>query len=245
MYSKGAVYYDKLNETLQKDDIQFYKSIISDDINDVCEIACGTGRILYSLAKSGRNLTGIDISTEMLEIAMNKKKELGIDAKLICDDMCSLRKHGMFSVIICGYNSFQHICEEDNVYNFFYGIRDNLKKEGMFVLGVFNPNKRYLFANGNEQLLAKFVTSNNERITIIEHTRYQQERSINYIDYYYYKDDSFIFRESYKMRQYSPKELDEYIIKSGFYIVKKYGSYQKESFVNSSPKQIYLLKTAN
>ena len=48
------------------------------DVNPdlVCDLACGTGNITIPLAKRGYDMTGVDISEDMLNIAREKPTDL-------------------------------------------------------------------------------------------------------------------------------------------------------------------------
>ncbi len=50
------------------------------DVNPdlVCDLACGTGNITIPLAKRGYDMTGVDISEDMLNIAREKADGLDI-----------------------------------------------------------------------------------------------------------------------------------------------------------------------
>ena len=242
MYSKDAIYYDKLNSELQVDDIAFYRKVIPKESRNICEIACGTGRILYSLHDGKRKLTGIDLSKEMLDIA--GKKQCGDKhlIQLMQGDMCKLGDIGCYDVIICGYNSMQHIINDDSLKRFFQGIEKNLSSDGIFILDIFNPNQKYLFKDGNKCELAEFFVSDHKKIKVIEETLYHPETLINDITYNYYIDGVFEFKEHYHMKQYTADVLDGFIEQNGYVIRKKYGDYSMNSFSADSPKQIYILQ---
>lgn len=242
MYSKDAIYYDKLNSKLQVDDIAFYQKVIPKEARNICEVACGTGRILFSLHNGHRKLTGIDLSKEMLEIAEKKRRDFSQFVQLIQGDMCELGVVGCYDVIICGYNSMQHICDDLSLKRFFQSIANILSPDGVFILDVFNPNQKYLYENGNKCELAEFTISTNKKIKVIEETLYHPDTLINDITYNYYINGVFGFKEHYHMKQYTQDILDMFIEQNGYTIRRKYGDYSMNSFSIDSPKQIYILQ---
>lgn len=241
MYTKDAIYYDLLNEKLQYKDIEFYQKILLKGDENVCELACGTGRILFSLNNSLRALTGIDISTDMLNIAKKKANEYGILCNLLCQDMCNLSHKGNYDTVICGYNSVQHILTEKELFGFFFGVLNLLSDDGTFVVDLFQSCDKYLFPLGNETEIAKLDYMGDE-ITVAEYSQYDAKSSINHIVYKYFNNGELIHSELYNMKQYEAKYLDNVIEQSGFRIADKYGDYDFSVFNDSSPKQIYLLK---
>lgn len=60
------------------------------DVNPdlVCDLACGTGNITIPLAKRGYDMTGVDISEDMLNIA--REKADGLDILFLHQSMTDL-----------------------------------------------------------------------------------------------------------------------------------------------------------
>lgn len=242
MYGKDAIYYDALNAGLQAADLAFYQKLLKEKGGRICELACGTGRILLSLQDDSRELTGIDLSEEMLAIAEKKAEASGCAVRLICQDMCQLGQYGPYDVMICGYNSIQHICEEERFIGFLEGIRDNLDEKGIVCIDLFHSDSRFLFTEGNSRRLAEFAAADGGRIAVDEYTHYHPKTQINDIIYRYYRDGEFLFEESYCMKQYDAIYLDTMLWRYGFEILHKYGDYDFTPFSEASPKQIYILR---
>lgn len=242
MYSRDAIYYDALNQFLQSEDIAFYRQVIPTEAKHLCEVACGTGRILLSLKKAGRKLTGIDLSEDMLRIARQKSAMQGVAADWILADMCCLPDMDPVDVMICGYNSMQHICEPEKAQVFLQSAKAQLAPGGILIIDVFNPNPMFLFPEGNRRELARFRTAENTEVCVVEETRYYPDMLINEIVYHYALDGNYTFSETYTMKQYEPEVLDALIAHAGLRIMRKIGSYDGEGFIPSAPKQIYILE---
>ena len=97
--------------------------------DDLLDIGCGTGNLLSLISsKYKSNLTGIDLSPEMLEIAHNK---LGKKADLILGDSENLPfEPESFDMIICT-DSFHHYPRPNHVLK---GIRKVLKPGGSLLI---------------------------------------------------------------------------------------------------------------
>ena len=65
-YQKFARYYDTYVQHFV-DDLPFYCTSIKRS-KSVIEVGCGTGRILQSLLGSCAHITGVDVSTERLQM---------------------------------------------------------------------------------------------------------------------------------------------------------------------------------
>ena len=54
------------------------------------DAGCGTGGYTIPLAKMGYDMLGVDLSVEMLNIAMNKVLNEGLPIQLLCQDLTQL-----------------------------------------------------------------------------------------------------------------------------------------------------------
>lgn len=76
---------------------------------DILDIGCGTGILFdYYLNHNCKSITGIDISTKMIEIASKKNAQ----ANLICGDAINYIYDKKFDVIVI-FNSLPHISNVD------------------------------------------------------------------------------------------------------------------------------------
>jgi SAM-dependent methyltransferase len=79
------------------------------------EIACGTGRIAIRLARIGTNVVGLDLSSEMLEVARQKSAELD-NIRWAEGDMRDFQLDEMFDLAIIPGHAFQNLnLPEDQV----------------------------------------------------------------------------------------------------------------------------------
>jgi SAM-dependent methyltransferase len=95
------------------------------------ELGCGTGSILAHLTTI-RSLTGLDRSPEMLALARRKVPR----ARLIEGDMSSFSLGQRFDVVICVFDSLNHLVTFDAWESTFAAVYDHLNEEGLFILDV-------------------------------------------------------------------------------------------------------------
>ena len=77
-YRDTARFYDSFAE---KPDENLYLDLAERFGSPILELACGTGRITLTLAQAGYEITGIELSPEMLEIAQGKLRQLPEDVQ--------------------------------------------------------------------------------------------------------------------------------------------------------------------
>jgi SAM-dependent methyltransferase len=99
--------------------------------SSLLELGCGTGAILAHLT-SVPMLTGLDRSPEMLHLARAKVP----DAQLIEGDMQSFALDERFDVVICVFDSLNHLLTFEAWRTVFNTVHDHLMDGGLFIFDV-------------------------------------------------------------------------------------------------------------
>lgn len=99
--------------------------------SSLLELGCGTGSILAHLT-SVPMLTGLDRSPEMLHLARAKVP----DARLIEGDMQSFALDERFEVVICVFDSLNHLLTFEAWRTVFNTVHDHLMDGGLFIFDV-------------------------------------------------------------------------------------------------------------
>jgi SAM-dependent methyltransferase len=100
-------------------------------VSTVLELACGTGSILAQL-KSDYEVTGVDLSPEMLELARRKLP----DVELHLGDMRSIRLGRPFDAVLCLYDAVNHLPELADWERVFDTAVAHLRPGGVLVFDV-------------------------------------------------------------------------------------------------------------
>jgi predicted TPR repeat methyltransferase len=95
------------------------------------EFACGTGSVLKQLRPYYR-VTGVDLSEEMLEIAAEKLPGVG----LFRADMTKVDLGERFDVVLCVYDSINHLLRFAEWKAVFARARDHLDDGGLFIFDI-------------------------------------------------------------------------------------------------------------
>jgi ubiquinone/menaquinone biosynthesis C-methylase UbiE len=96
----------------------------------VLEVASGTGRVAIRLAEQGIHVTGIDLSPEMLAIAMGKSTRV----RWIQADMRSFDLGESFGLIIVPAHSFQFMLTPDDQVQALETFHRHLEPDGVLVI---------------------------------------------------------------------------------------------------------------
>lgn len=107
------------------------------------DVGCGTGRHAVELAKRGLEVTGVDVSTGMLEVARAKAAEAGVLVEFIEADATTWRASDLYDAAIClcegGMGLINH--DEDPVAHdlgILRGIGASLNSGAPFVMTAMN-----------------------------------------------------------------------------------------------------------
>jgi len=72
LYRNTAYLYDLDARDIVNDDIPFYIEYAKKQDGVVLELGCGTGRVAIALAGAGHDVTGLDLSQDMLDVFRGK-----------------------------------------------------------------------------------------------------------------------------------------------------------------------------
>jgi SAM-dependent methyltransferase len=97
------------------------------------DVACGTGNTITPMLDRGYDVTGVDISEEMLAEA--ERKSAG-RAELLAGDMRELPLLGRFDLVWCLGDALNYLDTEDELVATLDGLRRNLAEGGVAVFDV-------------------------------------------------------------------------------------------------------------
>jgi len=158
-YSKFAKYYDDLLGIPSKK-VKLIHSWIMEyngEATSILELACGTGAVLQ-LLKNHYEVSGLDLSKEMLNIA-KKKIPNGMFYK---KDMTTFALKKKFDVILCIFDSINHLQKFSDWKEVFQHSYNHLNEGGLFIFDVNTLAKFDRLANSPTD----FVQTHNEDIIV-------------------------------------------------------------------------------
>jgi len=106
------------------------------DAKNVLELGCGTGSILRCL-QDAYEVSGLDISGKMLSVARKKVPR----SKLFRQDMVDFRIDGRFDVILCLFDSINHVRRFSDWKKMFAAVRRHLLPGGCFIFDINTQRK--------------------------------------------------------------------------------------------------------
>ncbi|MED1607463.1 class I SAM-dependent methyltransferase [Cytobacillus kochii] len=105
------------------------------------DLACGTGELSLRLAKKGYEVTGADLSNNMLAVAQKKAASEALSIQFLEQDMSQLDEIGCYDIITIFCDSLNYLQSEDEVKSTFSGVYEHLADDGLFMFDVHTVHK--------------------------------------------------------------------------------------------------------
>ena len=142
----------------------------------VLELGCGTGSMTELLSGLGYDMIGVDNSSEMLGIALEKRERSGHDILYLMQDMRGFELYGTVRAVVSVCDSLNYITEEEDLLQVFRLVNNYLDPGGIF---LFDLNTVYKY---RELLGENVFAENREESSFIWENWYEEEtRSTNTI----------------------------------------------------------------
>ena len=144
-YDIIAPFYDVEHARFQED-LDMYRNFAELSGGAILELASGSGRVLLPLARAGYQITGVDSSAKMLEIARLQALAEGLTARvtLAQQDMSHLQLGRKFRMAFVALGSFAHLITRQQQQQALTAIRAHLSKGGTFIIDISNADAHYL-----------------------------------------------------------------------------------------------------
>lgn len=139
-YKNFALIYDELMDHAPYDKwatltIEMIKKF-NQDVQTVVDLGCGTGEVAIRLAQKGYDVYGVDISSDMLAIAMDKSLQKKIDIQWIKQDILQFSSFSEIDMVISYCDVFNYITSERDLLISFENVYNCLSDGGLFLFDI-------------------------------------------------------------------------------------------------------------
>lgn len=242
-YTSFASVYDTFMDNIPYEEWgEYLKSLLQEyGVQDglVLELGCGTGNMTEILAKSGYDMIGVDNAEEMLEIAMEKRTQSGLDILYLQQDMREFELYGTVKAIVSICDSMNYILEEEELLQVFRLVNNYLDPKGVFIFD-FNTVYKYQEILGDQT-----IAENRDDCSFIWDNYYYEEEKINEyeLSLFIKEQDSDLYRkyeETHFQKAYDLETIKRLIVQSGLEYVTAYDAFTKETPTITS-ERIYVI----
>lgn len=205
---------------------RYSSDALESERNLILDMGCGTGILTEIMYNKGYDMIGVDISQEMLDVALRRKLSLSGKADdnsegilYVCQDMCELDLFSTVGTIYSTCDSVNYLIEDEEIESCFACVSNYLYPGGLFIFDA-NTVHKYRDSIGDVT-----IADNAEEGSFIWDNFYDEEENINEYDLTLFikAEDSDCggrelyekFTETHYQRGYEVEELITFIIEAG------------------------------
>lgn len=205
----------------------------------IMDLCCGHGRHLIPLAKTGYQMTGLELNKKSLAILTKSAKRENLKVRVIEGDMRNIPFQNEFDAIINMFMSFGYLETDKEDFKVLKSVANALKPRGKFLIDLLNP----------DHFLANFQTRSWEKkgkILFLEQILYNTKTRRAIFNIQIFDEKNKWHETGFELRVYSLAEIEKSLNRVGLKIIKKYGNtINGEKFTKKSERLIILAEKSN
>jgi len=187
---------------------------------EILDAGCGTGGHALILAKRGYEVTGIDQSKEMIDIAKKKATQAGIHAYFRMMNMTDFKLGQRFDACISMFAAVDYVTTNEGLQRCFYSIRKHLEPGSLFIFDYWNGPA---VLSARPSVRVKMVELEGKRLIRIATPQLEVERHLCRVSYNFMviKDRELVeeFEEEHVLRFLFPEEVRHYLEENSFNVL--------------------------
>ena len=239
-YIDFARFYDSLMEDARYPERADYLleicACFSHPVGDCLDLACGTGSLTGELYRRGVNVTGADISADMLTVAADRFPEI----RFVCQPMQALELPVLVDTVVCTLDSVNHLTEDEDVQETFCRVAQALNPGGLF---VFDVNTLY---KHREILGDNAYTIENETVFCAwQNVLCEDNATVEILlDFFEEQEDGSYRRysEQFCEKAYSGEQLRQMLASAGLETLAVYGDLTFEEPADDEQRAVYVAR---
>ncbi|CAM3113689.1 class I SAM-dependent methyltransferase [Filibacter tadaridae] len=193
----------------------------------ILDIGCGTGLLSVKLAKRGADVTGIDLSTDMLAVARERATSLSLPIQFVQQPMQELEGFSGFDVAVIAIDSLNYVLDRADVLATFKHVHKALSVGGSLVFDVHS-----LFKIDEIFMEGPFTFDNNRIAYIWETDEGDVPHSVYSELAFFVREESGLYRrfdEIHTQRTFEVNSYVELLREAGFSIERIFADWEDEA----------------
>jgi len=187
----------------------------------MCDCACGTGSMSVQFSKRGINVTGVDLSRDMLEVAAVKARRAAQKIMFTAQDMTRLDLPRPVDAIVCACDGVNYLTEDGALEDFLRAAHKGIKSGGCLAFDVSSRHKlENVIGNG-------FFGEERDDVAYIWSNRLDADKHLIDMELtFFIKQEGDLYRrfeEHHRQRAYSADEIVQAMKACGFEDINVYG----------------------
>ena len=187
----------------------------------VLDLACGTGRHAQELTRLGYRVEGSDLSSDMVTVAREHTKSLGLSIDFHNESFQSCDRIGRkFDAVIAMFSAIDYLTDYADRVRSLKNIRGLLREGGVFIFDFWNGNA---VLKSHSPVRIKRVENKDDAVIRISNTSIDSISQISTVnfDFILLKGGSIVreFSEVHEIRYFFPQEMMDLLTANGFEVV--------------------------
>ncbi|MBF2357040.1 class I SAM-dependent methyltransferase [Listeria welshimeri] len=234
-------FYDGLMDSELYDEwIEFSAEFIDDSPKKVLDLACGTAEFALRLSFLGHQVTGVDLSKEMVAVAKEKVAAAEINLPILEQDMSKLALNQSFDVVTCFCDSLNYLETEQALEETIQAVSTHLEPNGLFLFDVHSVFKidqgfkDYTYGDSDEEISTIWNSFPGEFPHSVEHE----------LTFYILGENDTYNRvdELHKERTYPITTYENLLKKYNFTKIEVYADFDFEKPTNTSERIFFVAR---
>jgi SAM-dependent methyltransferase len=217
--------------------VAFLDSLVADRPGRILELAVGTGRLAIPLAERGHDVTGIDVSKEMLDrlrLADTHQRVTVVHGDMV-DDLPA----GPFDLVYVAFNSLFMLTEPARQRACFTAVARVLAPAGAFVVEAFVP---WDPPRGGSHFEVRSMSAT--RVVLAANVT-DPDRQTVHGQFIELSDGAPVRLRPYELRWSRPAELDEWATGAGLRLAERFAAADRSEFTDDSPFHLSVYRPAS
>ncbi len=204
------------------------------------DLGCGTGNMTLELSERGYDMTGVDYSSEMLDVASERARSMGYADKILwlCQNMTEFELYGTVDFAVCCLDGINHLCGKNDIDKCFSLVHNYLIPDGIF---IFDVNGRRKF---EEIYSDKTYAMEDDAAFCVWENYYNEKTKLCdfYITLFEKKENGAYERydECQRERMYTLKSVKRHLAKNGLEFIGAYSDFDFSEGDDDS-ERIYII----
>lgn len=231
----NAEEYDEENVWAADDD--FYLELAQEIGGPVLDVGCGTGRLTRALAAAGLDVTGLDLSPQMLARARSLSD--GLDVEWLQGDVRTMQLGRRYRLILMTSHGFQHMLTDRDIHDFLERMREHLLDDGYLAFETRNFAAKTFGGSAEPTHWHSFQDGQGRWVDVSIGSRYDPESGIERLaDERIVRETGERERTAFSLRYVTAEQLNRTLRQHGFSIVQQYGDWAKGPLGADQPEII-------
>ncbi len=190
-------------------------------VRTVLDLACGTGSLTCLLAARGYDMTGVDLSPDMLAVAAEKAAGLKVAEPplFLCQSMERLDLNDTVDACVCCLDSVNHIVRPAALRRAFTRVHLFLSPGGLFLFDINTPKKL-------KELDGGLYLDETEDAYCVWRTEFSPRRRVCSFGMDLFLREDGVWKRGSEFQEeyaYTPEELAGHLTAAGFRDIRQYG----------------------